>query len=122
MATEHLTQLFKLQIEIIQDVKKNKQKLIEIILENTTAEILLTNLRRYLLESQIEKESHILYPSFVSKITELSPDQINDIRYMMKKTFDPLVERHKLMEKIGEIIRSENTNEDKINLISDLLI
>lgn len=132
MATEqqkqHLAKLFEIQTQIVLDAKTSKQKLITVILEPTSAEQRLASLRRILLESQLEKvqttqDPNVSISSMTSKITELSTQQLNELADTMKKTFDPAIEQKKLMDDIGEIVRSKTLNaEQKIAQISDLLI
>lgn len=126
-----LAQLFEQQNQIIQDVKKDKQKLISIVLEKTTAEIRLTSLRRVLLELQVEKaqdqtstqDPNLSMSSLMPKIFDLPTDQLNDLSDSIKRTFEPVINQRKLMNDIAEVIRSKNlNNEAKIDLISDLLI
>ena len=113
-------------MKVVLDAKTNKQKLISIILEKTSAEARLAGLRQILLESQLQKDQvqsedpNVSIPLMMSKITELPTNELAD---SIKKTFDPAVEQRKLMDDIAEIVRSKNLNADqKIALISDLLI
>ena len=131
MATEQRKQaLLEIQTQVVIDAKTNKQKLIAIVLEKTSAEARLAGIRHILLESQLERDPvqpvedpNVTVSSMMSKIVELPVNQINELAETMKKTFDPAVEQKKLMDEIAQVIRSKELSPDqKIALISDLLI
>ena len=128
MATETLAQLFDIQVKIVSDAKQEKQKLIEIILESTPAEVRLNSLRKILLESQLQEEtkSSDTFSSateMITKVTELSYDQVRDFNDTIKKTFEPALIQRNIMNCIADVIRLKNLSaEEKITMISDFLI
>lgn len=129
--TEYLGKLMDIQTQIITEVKKEQQKLISIILEKTDVKSRLRSIRQILLELKVEKKEdqtispdlNLSYSAIFSKIPDLSIDQMEDLTNTFTNIFEPQVKHRKLMNKIGEVIRSSDvSDEEKIDKISDLLI
>lgn len=130
------TQLYGKFIEAATDVilrtSEKKQKLIVIILEDSNAKTKLQKIRRTLLEfhqqtnqqiKENEKDNKEVITSLTEVMPDLSIDQIKFTTDMMKRVYDPLLIQKKLLDSIGNVMRSEDmTDEQKIEKISDLLL
>jgi hypothetical protein len=132
MDTEQRSQvfgkLFEIQAQIIADVKKNKQGLILIVLEDIDFDSRLGNLRQSLLKSQIQNETESIkkddiISSIYENIKEFSTQQLEDMTEMTRKIFRPAFEYRKLLDDIREImLQKDLTSKIKVERISDLLI
>lgn len=129
--SQALAKLFEMQAQIISDTKKDKEALIVIILEKTDAETRLGNLRRALLEHQIQKKEdptvdqdpNLTISSVFSKVTELSIDEMERVTDTMRTMTNPIMSHRRLMDSIAEVLRtSELPSNIKIDRISDLLL
>ena len=118
--------LAEVQVKIIENVKKDKKKLISILIQKTDAKTCLRNIRQFLLESQVEPEVHepnINLSSVFSKIPELSLNQLEYFNTTMRQTVEPALTHTKLRNDVAEIIRSDKlTDEEKVDKITDLLL
>jgi hypothetical protein len=138
-----LCKLTEFQIKMIESSRKEKEKLISILIQKNDSKTQLRNIRQFLLESQIspqqipsaketisescssfektcEKES---IGDLFDKVSCLNLQQLEDMTSDMKKMFEPALTMKKLKDDISVIIRSSTlTDEEKIDKISDLLI
>lgn len=124
--------LLELSFEIIKATQERKQKLVNIVLEDTDAKTALKKLRRTLLEfqgpllpdkSEIKEEGDkAMFSVFDQIMKEVSMDQLKFMTEMMNKAIEPAHTHRLLLEKMGEVIRSELTDKEKVDKISDLLI
>ncbi len=128
--TEYFGKLMDIQSQIITNVKREQQELIQIVLKKTDVKSRLRSICQLLLEFKVEKKNdqispdpNLTYSAIFSKIPDLSVDQLLDLSNTMQKIFEPMVKHRKLMDSIAEVIRSSDvTDDEKIDRISDLLI
>jgi hypothetical protein len=148
MATEQQKQYFadllKIQFQVAEKAKTDKQKLVGIALEDSSATVRLNKLRRLILESQIPKEEPqvveeenttsssttgsltepvLSMNELAPKIMNLDTNELNLFSRTMRMTFDPALAQKELMGKIADVIRQSDLTDDvKIVQISDLLM
>lgn len=108
-----------------------KQQLIQIVLEKTDSKSRLRTLKQTLLQFQlkgINEQSSCQHdvPSASNIIPKLFTDIPVDhdaiITDILKTALEPSHIHHALLKKIGEVIRSDSSDDDKIDKISDLLL
>lgn len=126
--SQALGKLREIQEEICADIRKDKQVLIAVILEQTDTESCLESLRQILLESQVKNEIRVgNEDSYISemfpKVHELPTDQLKQLTEAIVRVFEPIMRYRKLLDSIAEIMRSsELTSEIKLDRISDLIL
>ena len=121
-----VAKLAQLEMEIMKDLHKEKQKLISIVLEKSDAKTRLRSLRQTLLEFQVnrgkesEKDTN---SSFLSQMFTLDIDLVKYITDMTKMILEPARIHQELIDSISEVIRTKDLgDEEKIDKISDLLL
>ena len=134
MDPQQIVRTMELQIKVITNVKRDRQKLILAVLEKSDAKIRIRNIRQVLLEFQVKEEedknTQDLLREFREKMKELSNsatflsiEQLNHMTETMKLTFKPYSELKEQTDAIADVIRSSELNdEDKIDKISNILI
>lgn len=125
---QSFTNLLQTQAEEIDRINTQKQQLILIIIENTDARSRLEKLTRFILESKVQgsgaktpDQDHIM-SSLFSQISYLSTSQLTSLNKTLESAFEPHRIYQKLTDEIGEVLRSDLTDEDKIRKISTVLI
>ncbi len=132
-SNEHLEKILDIQNQIIRDVKKEQQKLIQIVLEKTDAKSRLSNIRQVLLEFKLEKKEeqtssadanlNLNFSTLISKISKISINEMKELSNIVDNAFALVFNHAKLVDRIAEVIRSSDvTDEEKIDRITDLLI
>jgi hypothetical protein len=110
---------------------KEKQQLIEIILEKSDDKTKLNKIRRLLLEfkqkvqQNIEKnkEGGELALSVIGNaIPKMSINELNSFTKMMNVVCEPDYTHQKMLESIGDVMRSDLVDDKKIEKITDILL
>ncbi|HSW76824.1 MAG TPA: hypothetical protein VLG50_07250 [Candidatus Saccharimonadales bacterium] len=115
----------KLQVvkfhEMATNIIQQRKKLVSVILQESDNKSKLQKLRLCLLECQ-----YLIQDNFLSllmlDVKEMSLENIQFVNDIMEKV-TALTKSHKqILDKIGEVIRSNLTDEDKIDNITNILI
>jgi hypothetical protein len=101
---------------------ERKKKFVDIILEDSDFETKLQKIRRCLLEFQT-KPDIMISPEFIQNImNEQDPEKINNATKMIDRLVVPVKDQKKLFDEIVNVIRSDLTDEQKIEKITDILL
>jgi hypothetical protein len=120
MNIDAFAKLIELHSRIIQDATTHKQMLIRIVLDTIDAKTRLEHIKRILLESKSENPSII--SNALSEMPGLTISQMEGLTELIYKVIEPSVAHRTLLNKIGDVLNSNHSNDEKIDMIGNLLV
>jgi len=124
--TDLLNKLAKETLSIFNEVEEKKTHLSEIIISDISSKEKLEKVKIYILKLRVNnKNNNVNGAEFTKMFDGLNFNNVNlnDVTSFMETALSPAVRFSTLIDKIGELIRSDKLNEDqKVSKIGDLLI
>jgi hypothetical protein len=121
-----IQQFHKSFLELNTEAEQKKTDLTEIIISDLVAKEKLEKIKMYILKLRVSNKSNIPTLSNVFDkfdMGSLDVSKLNDFATFMETALSPAVKFNKLIEGIGNILRSEEFDENtKVGKIGDLLI
>jgi hypothetical protein len=121
---EAFSKLLELHSRILQDVTTHKQMLIRIVLDTLDSKSRLESIRTILLESQLvtKTEDPVSISAALSEMPGMTISQMETLTEMMIKIIEPSINYRALLNKIGDVINSNYSDDEKIDRIGNLLV